>query len=577
MKRWRGLCIGAGYFSQFHYDAWRRMPEVEIVCVCDSEEAKARAAAELVGGAAVCTDAAEALERFEVDFVDIITPPATHLALVEAAAKRGRAIICQKPLAPEFAAAKQIVELAEKHGVRLMVHENFRFQPWHREIRRLIDSGAIGERLHSLTFRSRPGDGWGEDAYLSRQPYFRQMPRLLVHETGVHFIDTFRYLAGEIEEAQGVLRRLNPVIAGEDSGLLTFRFASGAVGVWDANRWNESNFPDPRYTFGEFLVEGSGGTIRLYGDGRLTLQPLGQPEREHAYQHERKGFGGDCVLATQRHFIECLGSGAPFETGGREYLRTLEIVEAVYEAAKSRVTVPCRATSTNKANALTPALSQREREPSSGNSRRIYDLSLSVDNQMRGVAITPLNTIEQHGYNTTTLSLYSHSGTHMDAVRHFVPEGATLDRQSLEVCWGPAMVLNITPVAPRELISVERLVPWAAMIQAGERLLLRTDWYKRYGTDEYRNALPRISPELARWLVEKQVCLLGVEPPSVADVNSREELTVVHQILLRGGVTIIEGLANLDQLPSERVEFIALPLKIVGGDGCPVRAIARDI
>ena len=252
-------------------------------------------------------------------------------------------------------------------------------------------------------------------------------------------------------------------------------------------------------------------------------------------------------------------------------------MEAVYESARTGVTVPCTATSTHKANDLTPALSQREREPSSGGSRRIHDLSLPVDNEMRGVNITPLNTIEQHGYNTTTLSLYSHSGTHMDAVRHFVPEGATLDRQSLEVCWGPAMVLNITPVEPRELISVERLAPWAAMIQPGERLLLRTDWYKRYGTDEYRNALPRISPELARWLVEKQVCLLGVEPPSVADVNSREELTVVHQILLRGGVTIIEGLANLDQLPGERVEFVALPLKIVGGDGCPVRAVAREL
>jgi predicted dehydrogenase/kynurenine formamidase len=571
MKRWRGLCIGAGYFSQFHYDAWGRMPEVEIACVCDQDEAKARAAAQQVDGAAVCTDAAEALARFEVDFVDIITPPATHMALVEAAAKRGRAIICQKPLAPEFAAARQIVELAEKHGVRLMVHENFRFQPWHREIRRLIDTGAIGDRLHSLTFRSRPGDGWGEDAYLSRQPYFRQMPRLLVHETGVHFIDTFRYLAGEIEEAQGVLRRLNPVIAGEDAGLLTFRFVSGAVGVWDANRWNESNFPDPRYTFGEFLVEGSGGTIRLDGDGRLTLQPLGEPEREHAYSHERRGFGGDCVLATQRHFIECLASGAPFETEGREYLRTLEIVEAVYEAARTGQRVRCP----QEAKTLTPALSQREREGKAG--RRVYDLSLPVDNEMRGVSITPLNTIEQHGYNTTTLSLYSHSGTHMDAVRHFVPEGATLERQSLEVCCGPALVINIAPVEPRELISVERLAPWAARLEPGERLLLRTDWYKRYGTDEYRNALPRISPELARWLVEKQVCLLGVEPPSVADVNSREELTVVHQILLRGGVTIIEGLANLDQLPGDRVEFIALPLKIVGGDGCPVRAVAREI
>ena len=163
MKRWRGLCIGAGYFSQFHYDAWRRMPEAEIVCVCDQDEAKAVRAAEQVGQAAAYTDVADSLNDFDVDFVDIITPPATHLSLVEAAAKCGRAIICQKPLAPEFAEAKQIVELAEKHGVRLMVHENFRFQPWHREIRRLIDAGAIGDRLHSLTFRSRPGDGSGDE------------------------------------------------------------------------------------------------------------------------------------------------------------------------------------------------------------------------------------------------------------------------------------------------------------------------------------------------------------------------------------------------------------------------------
>src|SRR5262245_7299795 len=263
MKRWRGLCICAGYFSQFHFDAWARMPEVEIVAVCDRDEGKARKAVESMPGAVSCTDADAALAHFDVDFVDIITPPAEHLSLVEGAARRGRAIICQKPLAPDFVTARQIVEIAEQHSVRLMIHENFRFQPWHREIRRLIDAGAIGDRLHSLTFRSRPGDGSGDDAYLGRQPYFRQMPRLLIHETGVHFIDTFRYLAGEIEQVHAVLRRLNPVIAGEDAGLLTLQFQSGAMGVWDANRWNESNFPDSRYTFGEFLVEGSGGAIRL--------------------------------------------------------------------------------------------------------------------------------------------------------------------------------------------------------------------------------------------------------------------------------------------------------------------------
>ena len=72
------------------------------------------------------------------------------------------------------------------------------------------------------------------------------MPKLLVFETGVHFIDTFRYLAGEIDETYALLKRLNPVVKGEDAGLLTFRFANGATGVWDANRYNESNSDDPR-------------------------------------------------------------------------------------------------------------------------------------------------------------------------------------------------------------------------------------------------------------------------------------------------------------------------------------------
>ena len=136
-------------------------------------------------------------------------------------------IICQKPFAPTIEEAERIVALAATDGVRLMVHENFRFQPWHREIKKLLEEGVIGEKLHTLTFTSRMGDGWGPEAYLGRQPYFRTMPRLLVYETGVHFIDTFRFLAGEVRQVYAVLRRLNPVIAGEDCGLLVFTFESG--------------------------------------------------------------------------------------------------------------------------------------------------------------------------------------------------------------------------------------------------------------------------------------------------------------------------------------------------------------
>jgi predicted dehydrogenase len=162
------------------------------------------------------------------------------------------------------------------------------------------------------------------------------MPRLLVFETGVHFIDVFRYLGGEVREVYARLRRLNPVIAGEDAGCLFFEFESGATGLWDANRYNESTASDARYTFGEFRIEGDAGAMRLDEDGRLFVKPLGQPEREHQYAHSRQGFAGDCCHAALAHFVERLRGGGPFETDGRTYLRTLAVQEAVYASAATR-------------------------------------------------------------------------------------------------------------------------------------------------------------------------------------------------------------------------------------------------
>ncbi|MEM9418005.1 MAG: cyclase family protein [Planctomycetota bacterium] len=207
---------------------------------------------------------------------------------------------------------------------------------------------------------------------------------------------------------------------------------------------------------------------------------------------------------------------------------------------------------------------------------RVIDLTLPVDDTMRGVDISVARRLEVEGWNATTLSLYSHSGTHMDAPHHFLPGGDTLDQQDLSVCIGPATVINLAPAEPKQLITVDDLGELAGSIEPHARMLFRTDWYKRYGTDAYRDELPRISIELAHWLVEHEVAMIGVEPPLVADVTNMEELTEVHQTLFRGGVLIVEGLAYLDQLESTTVEFTALPLKINGGDGSPVRAIAIE-
>jgi predicted dehydrogenase len=329
-----GVVAGAGYFSQFHFEAWARIPQVRIAAVCDPDPERAAAMATRFGVATVYTEVDAMLAAERPDFLDIVTPPSTHLELVKAAGRHGAHVLCQKPLAPSFAEAVALVEAAEAAGVRLMVHENFRFQPWHGELHRLIAEGAVG-RLFSIHARTRMGDGWGEDAYMARQPYFRTMPRLLVFETGVHFIDLFRYLGGEIVEVYAKLRRLNPAIAGEDCALVVFTFESGAVGVWDASRYSETLSADPRLTFGEFLIEGDKGALRLDEEGALLVDPLGQPPRPHAYTFEKRGFAGDCVHRTLRHFIERLTDAQPFTTDGRDYLRTLTVQEAIYASAAS--------------------------------------------------------------------------------------------------------------------------------------------------------------------------------------------------------------------------------------------------
>ncbi len=339
MSTFKAVAVGAGYFSHFQYEAWQRVPEVAITAFCNRNKERAKPIIEKYGITRHYTDYREMLEKEKPDFVDVITPPPTHLEMCKVAADLGIHVICQKPLAPTFDEAREIVEYSGQAGIRFMVHENWRFQPWYRQIRKLLDEGVVGDKIHSIYFRSRMGDGWGQNAYLDRQPYFRDYPRLLVYENGVHFIDTYRYLGGEVKEVYAVLRKLNPVIAGEDFACLIFHFESGATGLWDANRYNECNYESPRYTFGELLLDANGGSIRLYLDGRITIQLLGEKERMHDYHHEDRGFAGDCCFATQRHFIDRMLDGKPFETNGREYLKTLAVQEAAYESASKNATI----------------------------------------------------------------------------------------------------------------------------------------------------------------------------------------------------------------------------------------------
>jgi kynurenine formamidase len=207
---------------------------------------------------------------------------------------------------------------------------------------------------------------------------------------------------------------------------------------------------------------------------------------------------------------------------------------------------------------------------------RIVDLTVSLDNNLRGVSIEPARRIETDGWNATTLHLYSHCGTHMDAPKHFGVTEQTIDKIPLDQCMGPAWVIDLTGIEPRTLIDVSDLGHVAEKISTGDSLLLRTGWSRHIGTPSYRNSLPRVSLKLARWCGDQGVRMLGVEPPSVADVNNLEELTAVHEALLGAGVIIVEGLTNLDQIRNQKVTFMAFPLKVAMGDGAPTRALALE-
>jgi predicted dehydrogenase len=328
--------VGAGYFGQFHFDAWSRMENVEIAAICERDPVLAEETARRWSGAGhplpVFSDPVEMMQAVAPDIVDIATPPDAHLAVIEAVAPFAPWIICQKPFCGGLAGAEAAVAVAARHGARLAVHENVRFQPWYRAAKSVIDAGGIGEPFQVM-FRLRPGDGQGADAYLDRQPYFQKMPRFLVQETAVHWIDTFRYLMGDVSGVFARLARLNPAIAGEDAGVIVFDFASGARGIFDGNRLADHGAQNRRLVMGEMWIDGSEATLRLDGDGRLWRRGLGEvDECRQEFEWNDHLFGGDCVYLCTRHIVDAWIAGRDPETEAGAYLENLRIVETVYES-----------------------------------------------------------------------------------------------------------------------------------------------------------------------------------------------------------------------------------------------------
>ncbi|MCX6854213.1 MAG: Gfo/Idh/MocA family oxidoreductase [Verrucomicrobia bacterium] len=321
-----GVIIGAGFFAGFQAEAWMRMKGVAIVAVADPLPGKAAQFAAQHGIPRSYMSAEEMLKNEKPDFVDIATRPDTHLALTQLAAQHGAQVICQKPMAPRLADSIAMCEACEAAGVRLLIHENWRWQPWYREALRLIQTGVIGPLRH-LSFDWRTGDGNGPEPYAA-QPYFREMPRLIIYESLVHILDTFRCLAGELSITACETRRVNPVIAGDDWAEIEVQFANGATGFIHGDR-HTGPVPSP-VAMGSMIIEGESGTLRISPEGDIYSN-----DQRLDFTPPSLGYKGDSVLATQQHLIHCLRTGKPAESEGRAYLTTARLVEDAYKIANT--------------------------------------------------------------------------------------------------------------------------------------------------------------------------------------------------------------------------------------------------
>ncbi|MEM1301675.1 MAG: Gfo/Idh/MocA family oxidoreductase [Pseudomonadota bacterium] len=325
-------CVGAGYFAAFHHEAWHRHPLCSLDAVADRDVERAKSSD------ASAYDSLDAvLADVTPDIIDLVVPPIAHEELLETALRaRPKAVICQKPFGTSLAQAERLTELAHDAGVPLIIHENFRFQPWYRAAAQAMQDGLIGE-VHQITFRLRTGDGQGPEAYLDRQPYFQTMPRLLVHETAVHWIDTFRYLLGPVRGVYADTRRMNPVIAGEDAAYILFDFDGPQRALFDGNRLLDHAAENCRMTLGEALFEGTAGTLDLRGDGSLWVRRFGEMTAEPILEAKPwPGFAGDCVYALNDHVVGALEGSCALENEAADYLAVRRIEEAVYTSAAER-------------------------------------------------------------------------------------------------------------------------------------------------------------------------------------------------------------------------------------------------
>ncbi|KXZ39901.1 Kynurenine formamidase [Alkalithermobacter thermoalcaliphilus JW-YL-7 = DSM 7308] len=208
---------------------------------------------------------------------------------------------------------------------------------------------------------------------------------------------------------------------------------------------------------------------------------------------------------------------------------------------------------------------------------KIIDLTHSINSNMPVFPGTerPIfeiaNTLEKDGFIENKITMYSHTGTHIDAPAHMIKDGLFLDEYPADHFYGSAYIVDLTNIKSK-IVDVEEIKHHEEKIKCVDFVILKTGWSKTWGEDEYFIDFPTLSVDAAIYLSKFNLKGIGVDTISVDDITSSS--FDIHKILLGRKFILIENLTNLELVDDNTFIFMCMPLKTERADGSPTRAIA---
>ena len=184
----------------------------------------------------------------------------------------------------------------------------------------------------------------------------------------------------------------------------------------------------------------------------------------------------------------------------------------------------------------------------------------------------PASSFEEDGFRETLLTMYSHTGTHMDAPAHVRKDGITLDKLPADKFVGKALVIDCSDLSEGDKIDISYINKYKDIINEAEFVLFKTNWDKYWDTDKYFGKFPVINDEVVDYLINSNKKGIGLDVISIEDIDSHD--LPVHHKVLKNNLVIIENLCNLDQIGNDLFTLCALPLKFIDSDGASIRAVA---